>query len=111
MKKLLIILSIFSAASVSRANNCSGGGSEICEIAPYLFIASITSAPTGTLMLISGDAFFRDEVLAVQQEALNYKITGEASPLLRSAVQSVLDKGSDLSAEEIINKIVAAKLK
>jgi hypothetical protein len=109
MKKFLLIFSLLSVASISKANNCSGGGSEICEIAPFLMIASITSAPTGTSMLISNGGF-RDEVLAVQQDAINYKITGEASPLLKSAVQSVLDHGSVLSSEEIVNKIVAAKL-
>lgn len=109
MKKFLLLLSVLSTVSVSHANNCSGGGSEICEIAPFLMIASITSAPSGTSMLISNGGF-REEVLAVQQDAINYKITGDASPLLKSAVQSVLDQGSALSSEEIVNKIVAAKI-
>ena len=112
MKKMILALFVFSnllAYSAQASCGCSGGGSEICEVAPYIMMLSITSAPTGTLMLTSDGIACRDEFLGVREEAVRYKVTGEASPLLQSMVTSIKKVETHLTSEQIISKIISVK--
>jgi hypothetical protein len=107
MKNIFAVLSLTlllaNPQSASAANYDQGA----CTWG-FALLATITSAPTGTLNIFW---YCRDEVLALQQDAIQYKITGQASPLLQSTIQSVREKDSSVNPEDIVNKIIEAKLK
>jgi hypothetical protein len=107
MKKFLAIVSLVSVLSVPQYSQAACGGGyrgELGEAMMYigfLMIGSITSAPTGTSMTLSLLGDCREEALAVQEDAKQFAIGGEASPLLQTAFAGAKEAHPEMSNEEM----------
>jgi len=112
MKKTLVILSILGSIILPQASLAAR--EEICTIAPYLAgvgILSVTSAPTGTTLLLgisTDNEDCRDELLLAREDALKYRFTGELTPFLQQQLREVEAIDASISIEQIINGLIAS---
>jgi F420-0:gamma-glutamyl ligase-like protein len=106
MSKLLVGFFIsFSALQPAHASYCDNAGI-LPVMLGYFAIATITSAPTGTTLVLTSECSFRDAVLNLKDTAVEYRMTGEVSPILLEGLREGHAASPELSDEEIINKFI-----
>lgn len=101
----MVVLAAMVSAAVPQKAKAENYNCDITATIGLIFIATITFAPTGTTVLL-GLFDCRDEVLALQEDAKQYKITGEASPYLASVIEGVMVKNPKTTPEEITTIII-----
>lgn len=107
MKNKIILATVMLLSTLSTQAHAY---CDYAEAYGLVMIATITSAPTGTTILLMGDnACRRDEILNVKEDAIAYGMTGETSPLLQVAIEQVQKSNPGLSADEIALGFMGAK--
>ena len=103
MKSMVLAAATLTALAAPQAKACSDAD----LIVGLYMVLTITSAPTGTTVLAAANC--RDEMLNVQDAAVEYRMSGNMTPVLQSSIDAV-QKEQNLSAETIIDRLVSAKL-
>jgi hypothetical protein len=103
MKKLLVLSGI--VASLVLPQTAKAGSCEYGAFYAFAMIVTVTSAPTGTTMLTTDSC--REEVLAVREDAQQFQITGEETPLLKSIFKDAKAIQPEMSNEDFAANIIA----
>ncbi|MBO9666071.1 MAG: hypothetical protein J7501_04600 [Bdellovibrio sp.] len=99
MKKLVLATLIASLPLKPAFAACGWRG-----ITATVMVLTITSAPTGLTMLYLG--YCRDEVLNLQEAAIQYKMTGEMSELLKASIVEAKQINDQLTEDQIVDKFI-----
>jgi hypothetical protein len=108
MKKFLAIAGIVSVLSTPQVSQAC-----IEDSVMYLglaMIGSITLAPTGSTFTSAMLADCREEVLAIKEDAQQFTITGEASPLLQTAFAGAKSVQPEMSNEQMAARFIGLNL-
>ncbi|MBO9666072.1 MAG: hypothetical protein J7501_04605 [Bdellovibrio sp.] len=73
-----------------------------------LMILSITSAPTGTGILMEEGC--KSTLLILQEDSIQYKMTGEMSELLQASVLEAQKSVNQLTEDQIVDKFLSINL-
>lgn len=95
---LTALMGLWGGNAHARITDCYTG-----EVAAYIMILSVTSAPTGSTLLTVNSFDCRDQILNVKEDAIGYMMTGQVSPILESAITEVKKMRPEMDEEDIIS--------
>lgn len=106
IKSLILASSVIFATlnSVASTDECYG-----YEMMGLGFIGTVTLAPSGTMFLTSmtlAGCYGRDLILNIKEDAVAYRLNGEASPLLEKVIAETQKLNPGMSEDEIVNGLV-----
>jgi hypothetical protein len=105
MKKLIIsALILIGSMQSAQASQCDFVG-----FYGYALILTITFAPTGTTILV--DSNCRQEALVLKEDALKFRLTGEASTYLQESVKAGRQANPELSEDQVVDKFIKVNVK
>jgi hypothetical protein len=110
MKKFFVILSIAASLSVPQTSHASEQ-CEITRLGAMMMFMTLTLAPTGTSFWLSVETGnCREEVLAIKEDAQQFAITGEVSPLLQTAFAGAKSVHPGMSNDEMAVRFIGLNL-
>jgi hypothetical protein len=105
----ILFATLFIAAMGSAQMAQAASGCDLIDASAPVAKFFYTTYPTTATTYISMDC--RLEALNVKEDALKYRMTGEASELLRGVVQRQHQLAPELSENQIIEKFINVHLK
>lgn len=104
-KMLLGLAMVMSATPSAHASYCDTAG--VAEaVLGWFALVTITSAPTGTTVLVSSQCGYRDAFLNLKDAAIEYRMTGEMNPILLEGLREGQEASPELTEEQILNKFI-----
>lgn len=96
----------FGSLQGAKANSCN----DDYTLVAVMMIGTVTLAPTGTTFLTTGAIACRDRALILKEDATEYRMSGQMTPVLKSGIEAAQKHFSDLDEETIVSKLIDAKI-
>ena len=104
-KMLLALAVVMCTTQSAHASYCDTAG--VAEgVLGWFAIVTITSAPTGTTVLLSSNCLNRDAILNLKDAAIEYRMTGEMNPILLEGLREGKKASPELTEEQILSKFI-----